>query len=300
MLDGLGDIPVFVAVVETGGFSAAARRLAVTRSAVGKAIARLEERLGARLLHRSTRRQTLTRDGQTFYEHCQRAMAELSAGTAQVESGRGTVRGRLKVSMAVLFGRLCVAPTLMRLAAKHPELDLELSFCDRPVDLVEDGFDLAVRNGPVGQGSGLTVRRIARERTFVFASAEYLARHGEPATLAELADHRAVVYARGGRIQRWLFPVDEASPIAVAPPARFRFDDLEAIADAAVAGIGLAWLPTWLVRDRIRSGALVQILREIPGYQTDVHAIWPETTHLGTRVRVAIDALAAEVPRVAR
>ena len=299
MLDGLDDIPVFAAVVEAAGFSAAARKLHVTRSAVAKSVARLEERLGAQLLHRTTRRQSLTRDGQTFYEHCQRALAELAMGTAQLESGQRTVRGTLRVSMAVLFGRLCIAPVLTDLAVKYPDLVLDLSFSDRNVDLTEDGFDLAIRNGPVGQGTGLTVRRIARERTFVFASAAYLERHGRPVRVAELSEHPAVVYARSGRVQRWLLPGDEG-PVAMMPSARFRFDDLEAIADAAVAGLGLAWLPTWLIRDRIRSGALVQVLQDVAAHETDVHVVWPETPRLGTRVRVAIDALAAEVPRLAR
>src|SRR4051794_38324289 len=126
MTDSFNDVPAFVAAVEANGFSAAARRMHVSRSAVGKAIARLEARLSTRLFHRTTRNQTLTEDGMAFFEHCVRAMEELNAGKARLEVGRGSVSGRLRVSMPVLFGRLCIAPVLTKLAAANPDLELEL------------------------------------------------------------------------------------------------------------------------------------------------------------------------------
>ncbi len=296
MTDSFADVPVFVAVVEAAGFSVAARRLNLSRSAVGKAVARLEGRLGARLFHRTTRSQSLTEDGQAFYERCQRALDELRAGKALLESGRTTASGKLRVSMPVLFGRLCIAPVLTRLAAEHPDLDLDLGFSDRLADLIEDGYDLAVRMGPLGAGAGLKRRRIAHERMTVFASPDYLSRHGAPAALADLAHHRAVTYGRNGRVRTWLFPRDGAPPQEATPPTRLRFDDLDAIADAAAAGFGLAWLPHWLVRDRLRSGELVPVLADLPALVSDIHAIWPEAPYLPTRVRLAIDALAAAVP----
>ncbi len=206
MVDTFKDVPAFVAAVEANSFSGAARRLNVSRSAVGKAIARLEARLGVRLFHRTTRSQGLTDDGQAFYERCERALAELRAGQALLESGHKAASGRLRVTMPVLFGRLCVAPVLMRLAGAHPKLELDLSFGDRTVDLIEDGFDFAVRNGPLGPGSGLMSRRIARQRTMVHASPGYLEQHGRPDALADLTRHQAITYARAGRIQTWLFP----------------------------------------------------------------------------------------------
>ena len=296
MIEVLSDVPSFVVVVEAGSFSAAARKLNLSRSAVGKAVARLEGRLGVRLFHRTTRSQSLTEGGQAFYECCKRALDELRDGTARLDSDRKTVGGKLRVSMPVLFGRLCVAPVLTRLAATHPDLEIELNFSDRPVDLIEDGFDLAVRNGPLGDASGLMSRRVARQRTLVFASPSYIHRHGAPATLGELTQHVAVAYARCGRLQQWRFPREGAPPIDVTPSTRLRFDDLGAIADAAVAGIGLAWVPSWLVRAEVRSGALVRLLADAPALVSDSHAIWPQTPHLPMRVRVAVDALAAEVP----
>lgn len=296
MTDAFNDIPAFVAAVEAGGFSAAARNLNLSRSTIGKAIRRLELRLGVRLFHRTTRSHNLTEDGQAFYERCQRAVGELQAGQAQLESGRKTVSGRLRVSVPVLFGRICVAPVLMQLAALHPELELELNFSDRPTDLIEDGFDLAVRTGPLDGSSGLMARFIVPERTMVFASPGYLEAHGAPQKLGDLADHQAITYGRNGRLQVWRFP-DQGE---LSPPTRCRFDDLGAIADAAAAGYGLAWLPYWLVRDRVRSGELKPVLADHPPYISDIHAVWPETPHLPMRVRVAIDALVAGVPALSR
>lgn len=295
MLDTFTEVPVFVAVVEGGSFAVASRRLNLSRSAVGKAVARLEGRLSVRLFHRTTRSQSLTEDGRAFHEHCQRALNELQAGEAMLASGHKAVIGKLRVSVPVLFGRLCVAPVLTRLALVHPGLELDLSFSDRIVDFFEDGFDLAVRNGPLGGGSGLMARRIAREKKMVFASPGYIERHGVPEKLDDLSRHWAITYGRSGRVQRWLFPRDGAEP-AAAIPTRLRFDDLGAIAEAAVCGAGLAWLPDWLVRDKVQSGQLVPVLANVPALVSDVYAIWPETPYLPTRVRVAIDTLAAELP----
>ncbi len=299
MRDTFQDIPAFVAAAEAGGFAIAARQLNLSRSAVGKAVARLEDRLGVRLFQRTTRSQSLTQDGQAFYERCQRALDELRAGKVLLESGRKTANGKLRASMPVLFGRLCVAPVLMRLAGMHPELELDLNFNDRHVDLVEDGFDLAVRNGPLRDGTSLMSRRIARQQTMIYAAPAYIERHGTPSTLDDLALHQAVTYARSGRSHAWRFPREGASVQELTPPTRLRFDDLGAVADAAMAGVGLAWLPDWLARDRVQSGDLVQVLAKAPALVTDIHVVWPEALHLPMRVRVTIDALVAGVSKTA-
>ena len=292
------DVPIFVAVVEAGGFSAAARALQLSRSAVGKAVARLETRLSTRLFHRTTRRLSLTEDGQVYHEHCQRGLAEFRAGHALLETGRRAVRGKLRVSMPVVFGRRCVAGLLLRLTTDHPALELEMAFTDRLVDLLEDGFDLAIRMGPLGKGPGLMARRIAHERTSVFGSPAYLRQHGMPATIAELDRHHAITYGRSGRQQGWVITEQEQGMVEVRPPGRLRLDDLDAIADAAARGFGLAWLPTWLVHDRVASGELIAVLAHCPARVSDIHAVWPETPFLPLRVRVAIDTLAAGLPRV--
>ncbi|MGV6876031.1 LysR family transcriptional regulator [Pseudochelatococcus sp. B33] len=296
MSEPLGGVDVFVAAVESGSFAAAAERLHLTRSAVAKTIARIEARLEVRLFHRTTRSQSLTEDGQVYYEHCVRALHELRAGETALDSGRREASGRIRVSVPVLFGRRCVAPVLARLVMEHPKLELDLSFCDRPVDLTEDGFDLAIRNGGIGDGAGLMTRTISLQRMTVCASPAYLAEHGRPETLDDLEAHVGIVYGRAGRIRTWQFPVGDRQLREVTPPSRLRFDDLEAIADAAEAGHGLAWLPCWLIRDRVRSGRLVPLFENVPQLIFRTHALWPETPHLPLRVRFAIDALAASLP----
>ncbi|WP_375759101.1 LysR family transcriptional regulator [Corallococcus exercitus] len=299
MSDPLQGVAVFVEAVEARGFSAAAAKLNLSRSAVGKTVARLEERLGVRLFHRTTRSQGLTQDGQVFYERCQRALGELRAGEALLESGKQEVAGRLRVSMPVIYGRRCVAPILRDLAREHPKLELDLSFNDRFVDLLEDGFDLVIRNAGIrglDAGDGLTARRVGSQRMSVCASPAYLRKHGTPRTLEALSDHDTIRYVRSGMTRTWLFPREDGSNAELVPPSRLRFDDLEAILDAAVAGMGLAWLPCWLIQDLVRDKKLVRVLTDLPGLCFDVYALWPTTPHLPVRVRVAIDALAQKLP----
>ncbi len=298
MGDHLAGIAVFVEAVNAGGFSAAAVRLNLSRSAVGKTVAKLETRLGVRLFHRTTRSQRLTEDGQIFYERCLRALEEIRAGEAMLDSGRRIVTGRLRVSMPVLFGRRCVAPVLASLARQHPKLELELDFSDRLVNVMDDGFDLVVRNGPLENSPGLVARRIACQRMTVCAAPGYIEVRGAPRTLDEIAEHDAIVYGRSGRAYGWRFPVVEGQPLEIQPKSRLRFDDLDAIADAAVAGMGLAWLPCWLIRDRVQSGDLVQVLEDHPGLVFDTYALWPQTPRIPMRVRVAIDALAETLPKI--
>lgn len=299
MRDRLDGIGVFVEVVQAGSFAAAAARLHLSRSAVGKSIARLESRLGVRLFHRTTRTQSLTEDGTAYYERCLRALDEIRAGEAMLESGRREAVGRLRVSVPSLFGRHCVAPVLTALARGHPRLELEIGFTDRVVDLVEEGFDLAVRNAPLADAPVLTARRIARQLMVVCAAPAYVEARGAPEALAELPEHEVVAYWRTGEVKPWWFPTADGPPAAVTLRSRYRLDDIEAIAEAAVAGLGLAWLPEWLVRDRLRSGDLVLVLDRQPGIAFDTFAVWPQTPHLPMRVRLAIDALAAGVPKLA-
>ncbi|WP_371999990.1 LysR family transcriptional regulator (plasmid) [Tistrella mobilis] len=299
MTDRLSGIGVFVEAAEAGSFSAAAERLALSRSAVAKTVGRLEARLGVRLFHRTTRAQALTEDGQAFLEHCLRGLAEIRAGEAMLDRGRRAVSGRLRVSLPVLFGRRCVAPILTGLAREHPGLELDLHFTDRLVDLVEDGIDLAIRNGPLEDASGLMARLVARQRMTIVASPDYLARRGTPADLAALADHDCLVYLRGGRVRGWLFPQPDGSDAVIRPAARLRFDDLEALADAAAAGLGLTWLPCWLVRDRVRAGTLAEVLTDRPATVFTSHAIWPRSPHTDLKLRLAVDRLAAQLPGAA-
>jgi len=300
MRDHLAGIMIFVEAVEAGGFSAAAERLNLSRSSVGKAIARLEKRLGTRLFHRTTRSTVLTDDGSAYYEHCLQALETIRAGEAVLESGRGTVRGRLRISMPVLFGRYCVAPILAGLACRYPELEMELSFSDKLVNMVEDGFDLAVRNGPLDNSADhLIARKVARQHMVVCAASSYLERQGMPERIEDIGVHDIVAYGRSGYTSTWRFPKSGNEPaVTFKPQARLRLDDVEAIADLASRGMGIAWLPYWLVKERIQSGILVPVLEDQPGFVMESYALWPQTHSLPLRVRVVVDELSNELPKV--
>ncbi|MBW9107450.1 LysR family transcriptional regulator [Paraburkholderia phenoliruptrix] len=288
---------LFVEVVEAGGFAKAGERLSLTRSAVGKAIARLEERLGVQLFQRTTRSQSLTEDGQQYYERCLRAIDELRAGETMLENGRREVIGKLRVTLPVLFGRHCVAPILRSYARQHPKLELELSFSDRQVDMIAEGFDVAVRNGRLGNGSTLHARRLVSQRKVLCASPAYLAAWGEPRTLADLTDHDLLPYWRNDHGLVWQLPDATGALVDVPVISRLRFDDLEVIADAAVEGMGLAWLPYWLIRERMQQGELVEIWGDRPSAAMECYAVWPAAQYLPLRSRLAIDVLAAELEK---
>ncbi|MCW7538440.1 LysR family transcriptional regulator [Aquabacterium sp. A7-Y] len=296
MNDRLSGIDVFVQAVEAGSFSLAAERLLLTRSAVAKTIARLEQRLGTRLFHRTTRSQSLTDDGQAFFERCVRALGELEAGEAELDSGRREPSGRLRVSAPVVFGRHCVAPLLLQLAARHPRLDIEMHFSDRVVDLVDDGYDLAVRIGPLPDSSSLAARRLGQQRMGICAAPSYLARHGRPANFDELSHHTGILYHRADGDKPWRVQHEDGQTREVRVQGRVRLDDLQAIADAAVAGVGLAWLPCWLMAPHLGSGALELVFSSRRVASVDIQAVWPQSRYLTAKTRVAIDTLVEGIP----
>jgi DNA-binding transcriptional LysR family regulator len=295
-MDRLASMAVFVKAVELGSFAAAAEVLDLSGPMVGKHVRALEERLGVRLLNRSTRSQSLSDFGRAYYERCKSILAEADAADALALDHLAEPRGRLRVAVPAHFGRVCVAPILLRYAQRHPALELDLSFSDRFIDLADDGYDLALRTGDPDDKAGIVARRVARQRMIVCAAPAYLAAHGQPQQIADLAAHEAIVYRRAGRVRPWLFPREGQAPAEATPRHRLRLDDLDAIADAAAAGLGLAWLPSWLVRERLRSGALLQVLPAQAPFLYDAYALWLHTTQLPPKLRLAIDALAAELP----
>lgn len=290
MRDHLSGIEVFVAVVEAGSFAQAAQKQHVTRSAIGKSIARLEQRLGVLLFHRTTRSQSLTDDGQLYYRHCLQGLEAIRAGEALLEGGKDHVSGRLRVSMPTLFGQLYVAPILIELAKAHPALTLELSFTDRRVDLIEEAFDLAIRIGALPDSSSLVARPLGEHHMVFCASPDYLRRRGKPESLEALNAHDAVSYLRFDRGPHWPPRTD------IQPKTRLLMDDMRAVADAALAHMGIAWLPYWLVREALLRGQLQEVLQEHSGEMFAIHAVWPYTPHRALKIRVAVDALLAQLP----
>ncbi len=295
MANTLNGIDLFATVVEAGSFAQAAERLHLTRSAVGKGVARLELRLGVQLFHRTTRSQSLTEEGALFYRHCLRALEEVRLGEAALASNKLTLNGRLKVSMPVLFGQQCVAPILLTLAKAHPGLALELSFSDRKVDLVEEGVDLVIRNAEPPDSLDLAARRLGEHGMTLCASPAYLAERGEPVTLAELPEHECIAYLRQGRVLSWWWQEAETWR-EVQPRGRLQMDDLNAITQAAIAGFGLAWLPSWLARPHLERGELREVLGALKGRSYPINALWPHSPHLPLKTRMAIDWLASRLP----
>ncbi|SJM35345.1 LysR family transcriptional regulator [Mesorhizobium delmotii] len=298
-MDRLTSMAVFVKTVDLGSFAATAAALDLSGPMVGKHVRFLEERLGVRLINRTTRRQSLTDFGRAYYERCRMVLAEAEAADALAADQLSEPRGKLRVIMPVHFGRRCVAPILLELAQRYPALELDLSFSDPIADLAEDGCDLAIRTGNLEDQAGVMARRVARQRMVVCASPSYLEMHGLPRQIEDLGSHQTIIYRRSGRvIQPWLFPRHGQPALEVMPVSRLRFDDLAAIADTAAAGMGLAWLPYWLVRERIQAGALVPLLSDQPGFLYEAYALWLQTPHLPLKVRLAVDALAAALPRL--
>lgn len=302
MNERLAGIEAFVVAAESGNFALAAQRLQRTRSAVAKSVARLEARLGTRLFHRSTRSQSLTEDGQLYYERCRRALAELDAADAAVDAGRTAPRGRLRVTAPILVGRELVAPLLLELAAAHPELVLEMVFSDSVIDLVDERFDLAVRSGPLGDSSVLAARMLGRQWMGVYASPAYLARHPPPgsfdAMAATAAQHRFVGYAREHGPHPWQFNDEHGGVRVFDAPAHISFscNSLEANKGAALAGMGLTRLPAWLVDDAVQAGTLVRVFDEPAPYGYALQAVWPQSRVLPLKTRMAIDLLASRLP----
>lgn len=298
-MDRLESMDVFVKAVDLGSFAAAAAALEMSGPMAGKHVRFLEERLGIRLINRTTRRQSLTDFGRAYYERCRIVLAEAEAADALAADQLSEPRGKLRVTMPAHFGRHCVTPILLDLARQHPTLELDLSLSDRFADLVEDGFDLAIRTGTLDDRAGIIARRVARQRMIVCAAPAYIERFGMPLRLEDVASHQAILYRRLGQmLQPWLFPRDDGSVSGIAPVGRLRLDDLDAIADAATEGMGLAWLPYWLVRQRIEAGMLIRLLPDQPDYLYDCHTLWLQTPHLPLKVRLAVDALAAGLPKL--
>ena len=275
--DRLAGVSAFVASAEAGSFAQAAERLGLTRSAVGKAVARLEERLGARLFVRTTRSLGLTEDGQMFYERCAQALEDLDAARHMLEAGRREVVGRLRISAPVVFGRHHVAPLLLELAQLHPRLRIEASFTDRQLDFADDGIDLAIRSGELSDSDWLVARRLVMQTMVLCASPAYLQAHGAPRSVADLAGHRCIAYMRSGRAAPWGLAGEDGSLAAPVLEPALGFDDIETIATATLQGAGLAHMPLWRVRSALDSGALVRLLPEVPAARIPLHVLWPRT-----------------------
>jgi DNA-binding transcriptional LysR family regulator len=283
----------FVHAVEMGSFTRAAQRLGVTASAVGKSIATMEARLGARLLNRTTRTLGLTVEGDAYYRACVEALAALDAGQAQLATHRRVPSGRLRVDVPFAFGRHCIAPVLFDIADRFPELALDISFNDRRVDLFREGIDIAIRIGKLDDSTGLTARRLCIERSLLCAAPVYIERRGRPRSIEDLGRHALIVYGRDGFVAPWWIRDAGGRPQKYAPRGRIVLGHGEPMLDAAVGGHGIAFLPTWLVTDALASGRLERVLATELVDIAPIHAIWPATRTLAPKIRFVVDELVA-------
>ena len=279
------DVLAFVRVVETGAFARAAERMGLSKPVLSRRVARLEERLGARLLTRTARGAHPTQVGQAYYERAAAILADLDAAQEVVAEAVTQVAGPIRLSAPLSFGISYLAPALADFAARHPAVELDIEFEDRTVDLVGGGYDLAVRIGRLAD-SALVARRIAPVRKCVVASPAYLAANGLPARPAELAGHQLLVYGN----EQWRFEVGGRwEAVRVAP--RLRTNNGEMLRAAAEAGLGICMLPSFIAAPAIERGAVEVILREFPLEEGALHAVMPPGRAVTARVRALVDFL---------
>lgn len=284
-------IVAFVETAEAGSFTAAAERLGLTRSAVGKSIARLEARLGTRLFHRTTRNLSLTDEGMRFRESCLLALAELDGAEASLAERTGEPAGLLKIEIPVLFGRQWILPLLLELSSRHPRLELDIGFSNRMADLTAEGIDLGIRIGALDDASGLIARRLGTQTTLLCAAPAYLASAGRPQTIDELAQHACISERKRGGQSRWRLTDSGGKVRSFGVSSRLALDRSDAIADAVLAGHGIGCLPAWLVAPALRAGTLETVLPDVASDALPIHALWPMQHPLPLKLRVVIDAL---------
>ena len=287
-MDRLKQIESFVAVSTKGSLTAAALAEGVAPAVIGRRIDALEERLGVKLLLRTTRRITLTHEGSAFLEDCQRLLADLGNAEASVSAGGVKASGHLRITAPAGFGRRHVAPLVPGFLAQHPEVSLSLNLSDRVVDIVNEGFDCAIRVGDLPDSSLVSVR-LADNRRLCVASPDYLARAGTPATPAELTRHQCLTLSSDASQTRgWAFVVD-GEVTHLRPGGRLDCSDGQVLHRWCVQGLGIAWRSTWEVEGDIAAGRLVPLLEDYAAPPNGIYAVFAQRRHLPLRVRLWID-----------
>ncbi|WP_064574082.1 LysR family transcriptional regulator [Cupriavidus gilardii] len=296
-MDRLAAMETFVGVIEAGSFSAAARRLNLGQPAVSKSIAQLEERLGTRLLLRSTRGLTPTDAGQRFYEHAKRAIEEADEAEQAARDSSEGLSGRLRVSAAVTFARLHILPGLKTFMDRHPQLEIDIALDDRNIDLLEEGTDVALRMGMLDDSS-MTARRIARSPRLVVGTPRYFAQAGVPRTPADLSGHQAIVYSQRGGGESWSFR-QGSTEVAVVVSGRVRVSAAEGIRTAVLADMGLAVASRWMFAPEVEQGVVQTVLNDWTLPPIDLWAVFPSGRLVTAKARAFVafveEALAGQV-----
>ena len=289
-MDRFEDLQAFVAVVEAGSFTAAAERLDAAKSAISRRVSALEERLGAQLLRRTTRRLNLTETGRSFYERSARILADLDEAESAVAQEHGELRGTLRVALPLSFGIRHMCEPIAEFSRRHPRVEFDLDLNDRRIDLLEEGVDLAVRIGRLADSS-LIARRLFEARTVVCASEDYLKEHGTPQTPEELRDHRCLVYGNLPEPDKWVCRDPDGNVIRVDVNSTMTATSGDFLSAAASQGLGITMQPTFIAGEAIRSGGVVPILTGYEWPISPAYAVYPPTRHLSYRVREFIDFL---------
>jgi DNA-binding transcriptional LysR family regulator len=290
-MDKFEDIQAFIAVVDTGSFTAAADRLGSAKSAVSRRVSALERRLGVQLLHRTTRVLNLTETGRSFYNHGTRILADLAEAEAAVQQEHGELRGTLRFALPLSFGVRHMCGPIATFSKLHPKVRFDLDLNDRRVDLIEDNFDVALRIGRLADSS-LIARRLFDVRAVVCGSPHYLNVHGVPKTPADLADHQCLVYSNLIDPDKWVYEDSDGNKSVVKVNSTLSASSGDFLCNAAGHGIGLVIQPTFIASAAIRSGNLTPVLTDYTWPISPAYAMYPPTRHLSYRVRAFIDFLA--------
>ncbi|MFZ4873832.1 LysR family transcriptional regulator [Janthinobacterium sp. Mn2066] len=287
-MDKLRSMEIFVAVVDQGSFTAAADSFRISPVMVGKHVKYLEQRLGTRLLTRTTRRQNLTEIGRQYVEQCRQILAQIAAAETGAEAMRATPRGKLKISAPVSFGSERIAPLMADYLTAYPDVSLELNLNDRMVDLVEEGYDAAIRIG-VLEDSGMVARPLRHYAMVICASPDYLARHGTPRTPEELLQHECVDFMQWSRHMRWRLSGKEARHDGAPAESRFRSNNGQALRMAALHGFGIVMQAEILLADDIAAGTLVPILQDYVPAPRLMHLLYPRDRQPTPKLTTFID-----------
>lgn len=288
-MDKFQEMRVFSAVVDAGSFISAATALSVSKAAVSRYVSDLEQRLGVRLLHRTTRKLSLTEEGEVFYARCREILSSIEESEAEISMRAGSASGLLKVSVPLSFGVKHLARLWAGFMAAHPQVALDVNLSDRLVDLVDDGFDLAIRIARLADSS-LISRRIATTRLVLCASPDYLRRRGSPAQLADLREHDVIAYTLLAMGDQWSFEGPEG-PVSVKIVPRLRSNNGDACVGAALNGAGIILQPTFLVGEHLAAGALVELLPGLRSADLGIFAVYPTRKFVAPKVRLFIDHL---------
>lgn len=293
-MDPLTDIGVFVQVVDSGSFTQASRKLELSKSVVSKYVTRLESRLGARLLNRTTRRLSLTEAGRTFYERSRLGLQAIQDAEDEVSRLQGEPRGTLKINAPMSFGVLHIAPALPEFLSAYPELSVDMNLDDRIVDVIGGGFDVSVRIADLPDSS-LVARRLGPCRHAVVASPAYLEHHGEPRTPEDLKDHNVITYQYQTSAHDWHFRTPEGKSISVPVTGSIQMNNALALREALRNGAGITRTPTFVVGQDLRSGTLKAILTRYETLEVSIYLVYAERAHLTPKVRAFVDFMAARI-----